>query len=212
MKKIPYESIRSVSKWSKHGQIPFIELNGEHIADTNIIIDKLQKKFETLDDLNIEQLSICRAFIIMLENQTLFSYVSYRYVEVPSKFFKMWVFFGPVKRFLASRFAPGMVKKRLQNHGIGRHSVQEVYEFGMQDIQALSDFLGSKPFMMGEKMTTIDCVAFAHLSQLLYIPLDYPHTIYLKKNCPNLAAYVDRIKADIWPDWEEVCEKHKFDN
>ena len=30
---------------SKHGQIPYIELNGEEIADSNIIIKKLQQHF-----------------------------------------------------------------------------------------------------------------------------------------------------------------------
>ena len=38
---IPYENVYSI-KFSKKGQIPYIELNGEQIADSNIIIPKLK--------------------------------------------------------------------------------------------------------------------------------------------------------------------------
>ena len=41
LNKIPYENVHSI-KFSKKGQIPYIELNGEQIADSNIIIPKLK--------------------------------------------------------------------------------------------------------------------------------------------------------------------------
>lgn len=55
---------------SKKGQLPFIELNGEEIADSAIIIRELSAKFEK--DLNAgltqEQRNIAHATISMIEN------------------------------------------------------------------------------------------------------------------------------------------------
>ena len=41
LNKIEYENVYSL-QFSKKGQIPYIELNGEQIADSNIIIPKLK--------------------------------------------------------------------------------------------------------------------------------------------------------------------------
>ena len=43
LKKVPYECVYSF-KFSKKGQIPYIELNGEQIADSNIIIQELENR------------------------------------------------------------------------------------------------------------------------------------------------------------------------
>ena len=43
LKKVNYEPIYSL-KFSEKGQIPYIELNGEQIADSNVIIKVLQER------------------------------------------------------------------------------------------------------------------------------------------------------------------------
>ena len=43
LKKVPYECVYSF-KFSKKGQIPYIEFNGEQIADSNIIIQELENR------------------------------------------------------------------------------------------------------------------------------------------------------------------------
>lgn len=55
---------------SKKGQLPFIELNGEEIADSAIIIRELTAKFEKDVDapLTQDQAIISHAFISMIEN------------------------------------------------------------------------------------------------------------------------------------------------
>lgn len=55
---------------SKKGQLPFIELNGEEIADSAIIIKELSAKFEKNLDaaLTQEQRNIAHATISMIEN------------------------------------------------------------------------------------------------------------------------------------------------
>lgn len=55
---------------SKKGQLPFVELNGEEIADSAIIIKELSQKLEKdLDSsLTQEQRNISHAMISMIEN------------------------------------------------------------------------------------------------------------------------------------------------
>lgn len=55
---------------SKKGQLPFIELNGEEIADSAIIIKELSSKYEKNLDaaLTSEQRNVSYAMIAMLEN------------------------------------------------------------------------------------------------------------------------------------------------
>lgn len=55
---------------SKKGQLPFIELNGEEIADSAIIIKELSSKFEKDLDAGLtqEQRNIAHATISMIEN------------------------------------------------------------------------------------------------------------------------------------------------
>ncbi|KAJ8970381.1 hypothetical protein NQ317_017180 [Molorchus minor] len=55
---------------SKKGQLPFIELNGEEIADSAIIIKELSQKFgHDLDAiLSAEQRNLAHATISMIEN------------------------------------------------------------------------------------------------------------------------------------------------
>lgn len=210
---IPYKSIRGTKRWSKHGQIPFVELNGEQIADSNIIIQTLQKKFDRQDEgLSAEEQSITRAVAMMIENQTVMSYFYYRYVEDAVKFLATWEFIRPMFRFVISRSFPKEFRKRALNHGIGKHDVEDIYKFGIEDFQAVSNLLGDKKYFFGDNMTTLDCYLFGHLCQVLYIPVNYPHTAYIRKNCQNLVEYTSRIKNEFWPDWDTVCAEHLFDS
>ena len=57
---------------SKKGQLPFIELNGKEIADSDIIIRELSKHFDKDLDFGLteEQKTVSHAFESMLNNHT----------------------------------------------------------------------------------------------------------------------------------------------
>merc|ERR1712212_411043 len=145
LKKIPFESSEE-NKFSRGGrQVPFIELNGEEIFDSNVIIPFLDEKFHPL-----------------------------------------WTFPIPtIGRFFLSNFQAGMIKKKGWWIGHGRLSYEQIYKLGMDDIKALSLFLGDKKFLHGDEITTTDCCAFGHLCQILFIPINHPHKKFMDEECPN---------------------------
>ena len=71
MTKIPYECVFSLKKSSK-GKMPWIEYNGQEIADSNFCIEFLNKEFgvDVDDHLTIEQKGMARAILVMLEENT----------------------------------------------------------------------------------------------------------------------------------------------
>lgn len=65
---------------SKKGQLPFVELNGEEIADSAIIIKELTTKFDKdLDaSLSQDQRNVAHATISMIENHLIWVLVWWR--------------------------------------------------------------------------------------------------------------------------------------
>jgi glutathione S-transferase len=53
-------------------------------------------------------------------------------------------------------------------------SRDEVHELGLSDLEALSNWLGNKPYLMGSAPCQLDCTAFGFLATLFYnFPEDY---------------------------------------
>jgi hypothetical protein len=99
--------------------------------------------------------------------------------------------------------------KQLWGHGIGRHSEPEIHEIGRRDLSALSDFLGDKPFFMGEKATTLDAAAYGFLSRLMYDSLQSP----LKEqalNLDNLQLFCQRVRAEFYTEQETQAWNVQF--
>ncbi|KAI1691796.1 RNA recognition motif domain-containing protein [Ditylenchus destructor] len=68
--KINHEIVESLSLRSKEGKVPFVELNGEQIADSQLIILALMKHVSITDNLNPEQEGMVRAISRMVEHGT----------------------------------------------------------------------------------------------------------------------------------------------
>jgi hypothetical protein len=60
---------------------------------------------------------------------------------------------------------------------------------------------------MGDKPSTIDCTLFGHLIQFLYIPMDFPQKAHMAEHCQNIVDYVERMREEFWPDWNEESQK-----
>ena len=83
--------------------------------------------------------------------------------------------------------------------------MEDIAQFSFADLKAISNLLGDKPFFNGDTPSTIDCTVFGHLVQFVLLPLDIPQKLFIKKECQNLEAFVNRMREEFWPDWEKMC-------
>ena len=136
-----------IGKSPKH-KLPYIEDDGVAIGDSSFIFEYFKEKYgDTLDkDLNAEQKAVSRAFMKMLDENLYWCIVHSRWIgegwpTIKEEFFGNMPF--PLKMIIPGIAQKG-VKKSLYQHGLGRHSEQEILDIATKDIKALADFLGTK--------------------------------------------------------------------
>jgi glutathione S-transferase len=113
------------------------------------------------------------------------------YLETRKQFFAD---VPPVMRELIAARVRKQIRRDLVGQGMGRHSRDEIYLIGKADLNAVSVWLGDKPFMMGATPTSLDTIAYAFLANILVPPLESPlkdHGLSL----PNLPAYCERMNT-----------------
>ncbi|TRY79376.1 hypothetical protein TCAL_09824 [Tigriopus californicus] len=208
---LKYENVYTLKTGSK-GQTPFIELNGTEIPDSNLIMKHLTREFDLQPEgaYSPRDLAMAHSTRIMVENHLAFIGFYWRYGRPERYQFIMNNLVDvselhPLLLRLAGVLFPRLIRFRMYMTGIARHSYEEIDQFSFDDLRALSVQLGENPFYLGAEPSSIDCTLFGHLAQFLYIPMDFPQKAFIHRECPNLVAYVERIKAKFWPDWEAMC-------
>uniref|UniRef100_T1HVN9 Failed axon connections fax protein/glutathione s-transferase-like protein n=2 Tax=Rhodnius prolixus TaxID=13249 RepID=T1HVN9_RHOPR len=215
---LKYENVDHKMKFrSKKGLLPFIELNGEEIADSTVIIKELAQKFgKDLDaGLDNNQKNVSHAMISMIENH-LFWVVMWWRTKHPDNIIRGYKM--NLQHFLGSRMPNGVLNflfkysynrkgLKVKAHGIGVHKPEEINEFGQHDLKVLSEMLADKEFFFGDEPTTLDIVAFANLAQIYFIEKDLQYSLqeFMQENCANLVGHVNRMKERCFPDWEDIC-------
>ncbi|XP_066983591.1 failed axon connections isoform X3 [Macrobrachium rosenbergii] len=215
---IKYENVDHKMKYkSKKGQLPFVEVNGEEIADSAIIIKELGSRYnQDLDaGLTPEQRNVAHATISMIENH--FAWVvkstmcnnpdlCIQGYNLDLKQVIQRALPAVILNFLFKRKLKAAAKK-VRAHGIGVHKPEEIEEFGHNDLMVLSDLLGDKPFFFGDAPTTLDVVAFANLAQVAFMDKEVSYSLrdWMSENCNNLVEFCNRVKERAFPDWDEMC-------
>jgi len=216
---IKYQNVDHKCKFrSKKGMLPFIELNGEEIADSNIVIDTLSKKFEKSmpAELTQDQKNVQHAMIAMVENHLHWTVVYWKSKDVDNilKGYKL-----NLQSAIGSKAPASLLNfyfkytfcrkgmKKVRSNGMGAHTAEEIEAFGKKDLQTLSEMLGDKEFFFGDEPAMLDLVVFSHVAQLVMVDKEYacPLRDYLEADCKNLVGLVNRMKDRCWGDhWENA--------
>jgi glutathione S-transferase len=210
---ISYEPVYSGKMGSK-GMVPYIRLGdpdtGEEMPDSNVVIAHIlqQGLAHSETALTSKQRATAHMLIRMLEEHTSQLGFYYRYGLHMKEFLEALDIherFPPGFADRWGKFQPETTKTKTKYRGLTRHSDDELWGFSNDDIQAISDYLGDKQYFFGDRPSLADCAVFGHLSQFLWIPIDFPQKQYMKEKCPNIVDFMDRFRSEFWSDWEDLC-------
>ncbi|MGB5325127.1 MAG: glutathione S-transferase family protein [Pseudomonadales bacterium] len=180
------------------GKLPFIIDDEETVADSALIQAHLEKKYRVDFDqgLDAHHRAIAHTVARMIEERLYWVMVYDRWINDKNWHETSSFWFGslpPVLRSIVPVMARKQVKGNLQSHGIGRHSAQEIYDFGRKDIDALADLLGSDDYMLGSEPCSLDAVAYPVLANIATDAIPgKPHDAVHAHQ--NLMAYIARCE------------------
>ncbi len=185
-------------------KLPYIEDNGNVVADSALIIDYLKATYgDTLDgDLTGEQKAVAHAFIKMMDENLYWCLVYDRWLGEECWPKVRAAFFGGLPfplRHIVPAVAQKGVRKSLYAHGLGRHGHDEIMHIAMKDLTALSEQLGDKDWFLSGGPTTLDVTAYAFLCGL-FTP-ELPGDLQRRAGrFENLKRFVERINKKYYGD------------
>ena len=181
------------------GKMPYIVDGSRTVCDSSLVIDYLKATYgDPLDGwMDAEQRAVALAWQRLLEEHFYWAVLHYRWIEPAGWALTKSAFFAgmpaPLRWIIPPLARRGMAKE-LHGHGMGRHSLEEIDALGCRDITALADFLGDKPYFMGEQPCSLDAVAYGFLPNLLWVPRESPLKQHARKY-PQLEAYCQRMRG-----------------
>jgi glutathione S-transferase len=209
MAKLPYRTQAGNVRRAPKGKLPFIEDDGEQIADSTFIRWHLERKHGIEFDrgLSVEQRATAWAFEKMVEDQLYWFFVDVRWLDDrnfekgPATFFKGLP--APM-RFLITKMIRRKIGKAIDAQGTGRHAPAERVLLATRSFDAASDYLGDKPFFMGAEPTGVDATMFAFMAGALCPLFEGPLRDAAARH-ENLNRYVGRMTARLYPERSEMA-------
>src|SRR5215475_4762144 len=202
---LTYRKERAMPPASPKGQLPFIVDEGQQIADSTFIRAHIERKygFDFDAGLSREARAQAWAFERMIEHHVYWALVGARWVD-PDNFAR-----GPAHFFDG---APEDRRERLREDaqfriaenyllsGLGRHAPGDDVDLALRSIFALSVQLDEKPYLQGDVPCGLDATAFGALAGIL-TPFFDSRLRDRAEEFPNLAAYVDRMMLQYYPEF-----------
>ena len=180
------------------GKLPFIIDNGQKIADSAICIEYLKTTYgDPLGKgLSEEQHAIGHALQTMLEERTYWVLVHTRWIDPKHQPIVLEAWFGSIPGFIRGFITRKIIKDMIagmRSHGIGRHTPEEIFEFGLKDLRAFETVLGDKSFLFGDKPSAYDATGYGFLANFMAKPFPSPMTEYIAAS-KTLSAYIERVE------------------
>jgi len=207
---LAYERASAIPPQAPNGKLPYIDDHGEVVSDSTFICAHLERKHGIDLDVGLDALQRAQAWTIerLLEDHLYFAMVWFRWID-PDNFAK-----GPA-HFADAAPEPERARMReemqarklaeLHAQGLGRHPPARIAELGERSINALAQWLGGKPYLMGESPSAVDATAFGMLASVATPFFDTSLRRAVRAR-PNLMAFVDRMMRRYYPDhaWNSV--------
>jgi len=171
---LPYEEVPGDHLGTApKNKCPYIELNGQVVADSEMVIEHLKATFDSAridSHLSTEEKAVSVAFTRMIDEHLYWCIVHFRWIYPDGAQILRESIFKKVPgliRGLVFRYVQSLLTKQLHSAGMGRHSESEIVQFGASDLKALADYLGNKKFFFGDKPSSLDAAAFGCLYNIM---------------------------------------------
>jgi glutathione S-transferase len=184
---------------SPKGQLPFINDDGDTIADST----EGKYGFDFDAPISLQARAQAWAFERMIEHHLYWAMVGARWVD-PENFAKGPAhFFDGAPEHLREKLREDAQFRVAENYllsGLGRHAPDDDVDLAVRSLLALSVQLGDKPYLMGDTPCGTDATAFGALAGIL-TPFFTSPLRQRAEQFGNLRAYVDRMMLQYYPDF-----------
>jgi len=206
---IPFEwnpqNLGTLGTDSPTAKLPYIvDDDGTQVNDSTRIIQYLQQKYgDKLDaHLSATDKAIGLAFQRMVEEYTYWSGVIEPRWPTLDKFkiYVPYIVGGPQLEELPQEVQDALLAFREKIHdehlkqGMGLRPHEDIVQCLKEDLDAISDFLGDKPFLLGDEPTSYDATIYSTFRHIADVPWDWAGRDYARSKT-SLVAYADRMRA-----------------
>jgi glutathione S-transferase len=199
---IPYSTRETTElRTAPRHKLPYIEDDGRRIGDSSLIIAHLKATRGIDPDAGLSARELAEALALqrLLEDHLYYVIAYSRWIDpvgwasVGEAFFEG---FPPLLRAPARVVVRRRMARLLHIQGLGRYSRDEVYAMGRDDLRAAADLLGDRPFFLGERLSSIDAVAFGFLANILLVPIE-TELKRMAQDLPSLVTWVETMEAGL---------------
>jgi glutathione S-transferase len=195
---IPYQQVLEDNpRKGPNGKNPWIELDGELIGDSELIIELLSKRYGVDLDAGLSsgQRAIGLAWRRTFEEH-FHQVLEWELFEHPAGAAymreRLRSTMPPIIGPLVFSMLRSHLRKQLYARGLARHAPEIIEAKGRADVDALAAFLGDKPFLLGQQPTTGDTAVFGLMASMVYWPMQTPVASYTK-SVGTVVGYCDRM-------------------
>jgi glutathione S-transferase len=204
---LSYDIAEASFRKAPKGKVPYILDDGLLLGDTHFIRKHIEKKygFDFDKGHGAQALAVATGAERMAEERIYWTIVYERWMidenfeRGPAKFFDAAP--APIRPFVRAMIKR-QVKKALWAQGTSRHSYPEILALARTDLNALSEILSGKPWLLGDAPCGADASVVAALMSASGKFFDSG----LKKTVddfPNLVAYAERGRTLYFPEIEQ---------
>lgn len=207
MADLPYEVKMADLRYAPKGKVPYVEIDGKVMGDSQFIIEYLKNKHGDLLDAKLtpEQMAVGHTVRRMLEECTYWYIVYMRWVDEAG-----WLAYMPVVETMIPHVVGGQVpltalrekyQQILHDQGTGRHDMDEVQALAKADIFSLATLMGNKAYLLSETPSSFDAVVYAFLVSIIANPVETDLKQYTLSQA-NLVRYCTRFKSKFFANWK----------
>ena len=202
---LAYVKAKAMPPASPKGQLPYIDDDGERIADSTFIRAHLESKygFDFDAPLSLQARAQAWAFERMIEHHVYWALVGARWVDGDNFAKGPSHFFDAAPEHLRDKVREDAQFRVAENYllsGLGRHAPDEDIDLAVRSLFALSVQLGDKNYLMGDTPCGTDATAFGALAGIL-TPFFTSPLRARAEQFGNLVAYVDRMMQHYYPEF-----------